>query len=149
MVVAVMRILMRILLAVLFAETVVVGGWNALAPDSFYRDFPTVDLTPPFSEHYARDFGWALLGISLLLGIALFLTKAHFVIPAALAYSVFAVPHFFFHLEHLDHATSAEAVALTVGNATVGLMALALIPLALSEARRERAAVERSASMPV
>lgn len=149
MVVAVMRILMRILLAVLFAETVVVGGWNALAPDSFYRDFPTVGLTPPFSEHYARDFGWALLGISLLLGIALFLTKAHYVIPAALAYSVFAVPHFFFHLEHLDQATTAEAVALTVGNATVGLMALALIPLALGEARRERAAVERSASLRV
>ena len=64
-----MRIAIRVLLAVLFLETLVVGGWNALAPESFYRLVPTVDLTPPFSEHYATDFGWTQLGICLLLGL--------------------------------------------------------------------------------
>ena len=127
-----MRIILRILLAVLFAETFVVGAWNAIAPESFYRDFPTVDLTPPFSEHYARDFGWALLGISVLLGFAAIVPRAHYVVPAAVAYAVFAVPHFVFHLAHLDHATTGEAIALTAGNGLVVAMALTAIVLSLA-----------------
>ncbi|MEV4623902.1 hypothetical protein AB0J74_34985 [Asanoa sp. NPDC049573] len=34
-----------------------VGFWNRAFPESFYDTFPTVTLTPPLSEHYARDFG--------------------------------------------------------------------------------------------
>jgi hypothetical protein len=131
-----MRIILRILLAVLFAETFVVGAWNAIAPESFYRDFPTVDLTPPFSEHYARDFGWALLGISVLLGFAAIVPKTHYVVPAAVAYAVFAVPHFVFHLEHLDHVTTGQMIALTAANAVVAVMALAVIALSLALRRR-------------
>lgn len=132
-----MRFAIRILLAVLFLETLLAGGWNALAPESFYRLVPTVDLTPPFSEHYATDFGWTQLGICLLLGIALVRPATHFVVPAAAAFAVFAVPHFLFHLVHLDHATATEALLLTAGNALVALMALALIPLSLAQRRRE------------
>jgi hypothetical protein len=64
-------------------------------PESFYTNFPTVTLTPPFSEHYARDFGGATLGIAVVLGIALAAPRAAFTIPAAVAFSTFAVPHFF------------------------------------------------------
>jgi hypothetical protein len=35
----------------------------------------------PFSEHYARDFGGATLGMALRLGIVFFKPNAHFVIP--------------------------------------------------------------------
>lgn len=133
-----MRITLRVLLGILFAETLLVGGWNAVAPESFYREVPTVDLTPPFSEHYARDFGWSMLGIALLLGIALYTLDARHMVPAGLAYTVFAVPHFFFHLTHLGHATTGQAVLLTAGNAVIALMALALVALALVQGRKDR-----------
>ena len=86
-----MNVVIRTALAILFALELVVGAWNAFLPGSFYTDFPTVDLTPPFSEHYARDFGWATLGIALLLGIALARPRTHYVVPAALAAEVAGV----------------------------------------------------------
>lgn len=133
-----MTITIRIALAILFLNELVVGVWNAVAPESFYTSFPTVDLTPPFSEHYARDFGGATLGIALLLGIALVTSRTHFVVPAALAYSLFAVPHFFFHLAHLDHATSGQAIFLTTANAIVAFLGLGIVVLAVIRERRSR-----------
>ena len=130
-----MTVFIRIGLAILFVDELVVGGWNAISPETFYRYFPTVDLTPPFSEHYARDFGGATLGIALLLAIALCMPKAHFVIPAALAYSVFAVPHFFYHLAHLHGATTGQAIALTTANAVVALLGIAVIVVAIVRER--------------
>ena len=137
-----MNVVIRTALAILFALELVVGAWNAFLPESFYTDFPTVDLTPPFSEHYARDFGGATLGLALLLGIALVRPRAHFVIPAAAAYSLFSVPHFFFHLTHMDHATTGEAVLLTSANAAFALIGLALVPLTVMRDRREARRVE-------
>jgi hypothetical protein len=131
-----MTVLIRIGLAILFLDEMVVGVWNAISPETFYRYFPTVDLAPPFSEHYARDFGGATLGIALLLGIAFFKPKAHFVIPAVLAYSIFAVPHFFFHLAHLEGASTGEAIALTAANAIVALLGIAIIVLTIARDRR-------------
>ena len=131
-------ILVRIGLAVLAVDELVVGAWNQFAPESFYENFPTVDLTPPFSEHYARDFGGATLGIAVLLVIALIRPRPVIVGMATLAFSIFAVPHFVFHLEHLDHATTGDAVLLTAGNAVVALIGLALAIWAVVRMRRER-----------
>ena len=131
-----MTAFIRVGLALLFLDELVVGAWNAISPGTFYRYFPTVDLTPPFSEHYARDFGGATLGIALLLGIAAVRPKAHFVIPAALAYSIFAVPHFFYHLAHLDGASSGEAIVLTTGNAAVALLGMAIVAATIARDRR-------------
>jgi hypothetical protein len=128
-------VFIRIALAILFLDELVVGFWNQAFPASFYEHFPTVDLTPPFSEHYARDFGGATLGIALLLGIALIAPRAAYVIPAALAYSVFAVPHFVFHLAHLDGATTGQAVLLTTANAVVALLGLLTVALAVVRRR--------------
>ena len=44
------------------AVELVLGVWTLVFPASFYADVPTVDLTPPFSEHLMRDFGGATLG---------------------------------------------------------------------------------------
>jgi hypothetical protein len=132
----------RVGLAILFLDELIVGGWNVISPYTFYTHFPTVDLTPPYSEHYARDFGSATLGIALLLGLAFVKPKAHFAIPAALAFSAFAVPHFFYHVSHLEGATVAEAIALTAANAFVALVGIAVILLVV--ARDRRAASEDS-----
>ena len=131
-------ILVRLGLAILALDEVVIGAWNQFAPESFYENFPTVDLTPPFSEHYARDFGGATLGIAALLVIALIRPRPVIVGMATLAFSIFAVPHFVFHLEHLDHATTTEAVLLTVGNASVALIGLALAIWAVVRMTRDR-----------
>jgi hypothetical protein len=136
-----MTVLIRIALAILFLDELLVGFWNQTFPESFYNNFPTVTLTPPFSEHYARDFGGATLGLAVVLGIALVSPRAVFTIPAAAAYSVFAIPHFFFHLTHLDHATVGQAVFLTAANAIVALLGLLVIVLTLvrdASAKRER-----------
>ncbi|MGK5741251.1 hypothetical protein [Micromonospora sp. URMC 103] len=126
-----MTTLIRIALAILFLDELLVGFWNQAFPRSFYDNFPTVTLNPPFSEHYARDFGGATLGLAVVLGIALAVPRAAFTIPAAAAFSTFAIPHFFFHLTHLDHATVGEAVFLTTGNAVVALLGLLVIVLTL------------------
>lgn len=61
-------------------------------------------------------------------------------IPAAVAYCIFAIPHFAFHALHLEHATGFEAVALNVLNGLVVLVALAAIALTVVRDRRvERA----------
>ncbi|RAN99500.1 hypothetical protein GAR05_02745 [Micromonospora saelicesensis] len=135
-----MTAIIRIALAILFLDNFVVGAWNAIWPASFYANFPTVDLTPPFSEHYARDFGTASLAIALLLGIAAVKPKAHFVIPAAAAYSVFALPHFFYHLTNMQGATVGEAILLTTANAAVALIGLVII---LLTALHDRSAARR------
>jgi hypothetical protein len=129
-------LIIRIALAVLFADELVVGAWNTISPETFYTHFPTVDLTPPFSEHYARDFGGATLGIALLLGIAMVRPKAHFVVPAALAYSIFAVPHFFYHLVNLENFTLGEAITLTLANGVVALLGIGVILLTAARDRR-------------
>jgi len=140
-----MTVFIRIGLVVLFLDELMVGAWNAFSPETFYRYFPTVDLTPPFSEHYARDFGGATLGIALLLGIAIVTPKAQSVIPAALAFSVFAVPHFFYHVAHLEGTTVGEAIALTAANAAVALLGIAIILVTIA---RDRRAQRQQATTP-
>lgn len=126
-----MTVLLRIALGVLALDELVVGGWNQFAPESFYRYFPTVDLTPPFSEHYARDFGGATLGIAVLLVVAFLRPHGAFVLPAGIAYTVFSIPHFVFHAAHLDHASGADAAFLLIGNAVVALLGVLVIVLAV------------------
>lgn len=138
-----MNMATRIICGILFIEAAVVGAWNALLPESFYTLVPTVNLTPPFSDHYARDFGWALLGISGLLGWAMLRPRPHYVVPASAAYAIFAVPHVFYHLAHLEHASQAEAVTLTAANAAFALLPLVLIVLGLLQSRRDRVAAHR------
>jgi hypothetical protein len=123
---------------VLAIDELVIGAWNQFAPESFYQNFPTVDLTPPFSEHYARDFGGATLGIAVLLIVAFVRPHGAFVLPAGIAFTVFAVPHFVFHATHLEHATGGEAAFLLVANAAAALLGVLVIVLAMLRMRGDR-----------
>jgi hypothetical protein len=138
-----MTLTIRLVLLLLFLDEVTVGAWNQFLPASFYDNFPTVDLTPPFSEHYARDFGGASLGIAVVLLIALVKPRTHYVIPAGLAFSVFAVPHFVFHLTHMDMADPGQQVFLTVANSLVVVLGPLAITLAVV---RDTRASQRGAS---
>jgi hypothetical protein len=136
-----MTVVLRVALALLALNELVVGAWNQFAPESFYGTFPTVDLTPPFSEHYARDFGGATLGIAVLLVIAFIRPRGAFVLPAGIAYTVFSIPHFVFHAVHLEEATSSEAAFLLLGNGLAAALGVLVILLAVLRMRRDRRAV--------
>jgi hypothetical protein len=138
------RVLVRSGLGVLVLDALIIGGWNQLLPESFYEYFPTVSLSPPFSEHFARDFGGAMLGIGAVLVVALVRPKPEFVGIAALAFSVFAVPHFVFHSLHLEHASLGQAIFLQVANALVALIGIALGIWSLRRLHAERRPEQRS-----
>ncbi len=87
---------------------------------------PTVDLTPPYSEHFIRDFGGATVALAIVLTAAAISLERRLVIIVLIAYLAFSVPHTAFHVQHLDHATPAQAAALTAG-----LLAGVLLPVAL------------------
>jgi hypothetical protein len=128
----------RLILGVLAAIELVIGLWNQYWPESFYKDFPTVSLTPPFSEHYARDFGGATLGIAVVLLIACVTARPSHVIIAGLAYSVFAIPHLVFHALHLEGATSGEVAFLLIANSVAMILGVLAVVLGVLRMSRER-----------
>ena len=71
---------------------------------------------------------------------ALISTRAVFVIPAALAYSLFSIPHFFFHLKHHEDVPTPKAIALTTASAVVALLGPLVIALTVIRDRRKPAA---------
>jgi hypothetical protein len=126
--------LLRPGLALLAAVEIVLGLWTLVFPASFYADVPTVDLTPPFSEHLFRDFGGATLGLAVVLTAAAVWTERRLVVVALLAYLAFSASHLVFHLGHLDGAGAAAATALVVVLAGSVVLPLALLVVALRTA---------------
>jgi hypothetical protein len=139
--------LLRPGLALLAAVEVGLGLWTLLFPASFYADVPTVDATPPFSEHLFRDFGGATLGLAVVLTAAAFWPERRLVVTALLAYLAFSVPHLVFHLGHLPAPGGPGAAALAAVLAGSVVLPLALLVAALRrrpepvDATRERAPV--------
>ena len=125
-----MTTLLRCGLVLMAGVEWVLGLWTAFGPRSFYDNVPTVDLTPPFSEHLMRDFGGATLGLAIALTAAAVWLERRLVVVALLAYLAFAVPHLLFHVGHLHGATSLEATVLVI--LLVGSVVLPLALLALS-----------------
>jgi hypothetical protein len=131
-------VILRIGLAVLAAVELTIGVWNQFWPQSFYDDIPTVNLTPPFAEHYARDFGGASIGIGIVLLAAAIVPRTVLVIPALLGVTAFGIPHFVFHLHHLEHASANEATFLVISTGFVAVLPLLLLVLAVARWRAER-----------
>ena len=135
---------LRASLWILATIELVLGVWNQFWPESFYRDVPTVDVTPPFSEHYARDFGGATLGIAVLLVVAAILPRTALAPVAGLAYKAFALPHFVFHVGHLHGATQLEASILTLANGAGLALGVLVVVLGLVALRRRGASTPQT-----
>jgi hypothetical protein len=118
--------LVRAGLVVLAAIQVVLGVWTLLFPASFYNDVPTVDWTPPYSEHLFRDFGGATLGLAVVIIAAAVWLERRLVIVALLSYLAFSFPHEIFHAEHLV----GDSPALSAGLFVVVVLSV-LLPAAL------------------
>lgn len=133
-----MTLTLRLGLSLLALIELVLGVWTLSFPESFYRDVPTVDLTPPYSEHLFRDFGGATLGLGIVLTAAAVWPETRFVVVALVAFLAFSAPHLAFHLGHLHGATPVEAVVLTSGLTALVVVPLALIGVTAARARRAR-----------
>jgi hypothetical protein len=111
--------------------SVLVGGWAAAWPRSFYEDFPWpghpwVGPLPAYNEHLIRDFGGMNLAMAVVFGVAAATLDRRLATTALVAYLVFAVPHLVFHLNHLEPFGTVDAIAQPAA-----LVALAVLPLLL------------------
>ncbi|CAN5559336.1 hypothetical protein BH24ACT21_BH24ACT21_10240 [soil metagenome] len=84
-------------------------------PRSFYDDFPVagrhwVSSLPPYNEHLVRDVGALNLALGVLLAAAAILLGRGLVRASLVAWLVYAVPHFVFHLTELDVLSFGDAL---------------------------------------
>ena len=126
---------LRVGLGLLAVAAADVGVWALAAPRSFYDDFPGggrswVGAVGPYNEHLVRDVGGLNLALAVLLLAAAVLLERRLVFVALAAYLVNAVPHFIFHVTHMDELSTGDQVAQTVSLALAVVVPLALLPLA-------------------
>jgi hypothetical protein len=118
-------------LIILAAIQLVVGGWTLFLPESFYNDVPTVDWTPPYSEHLFRDFGSTTLGIGIVVAAAAIWLERRLVIAALLAYLSYSVTHLAFHAHHLEGDSPGWSAVLLSFTILSVLLPAAMLPAAL------------------
>ncbi|QNE17137.1 hypothetical protein F1D05_03465 [Kribbella qitaiheensis] len=109
-----MKTIIRTALLALAALQLTLGVWTSFFPRSFYEDVPTVDWTPPYSEHLFRDFGGVTLGTAVMLLAAAYWLDRRLVILALAAYLTFSVPHAIFHSEHLMEDSPGPSATLLI-----------------------------------
>jgi hypothetical protein len=128
----------RIALALLFVQGLIVGAWAAAWPRSFYDDFPGggrawVAADGPYNEHLVRDFGDLNLALAVVTLVALIASTRVVALAAALGWIVYQAPHLVYHLRHLDLYDTTDQV-LNVA-ALAGALVLPVIVL-VAEFRR-------------
>ena len=111
----------RIALAFLSLGELAVGIWALFLPRSFYEDFPAsgrdwVSTLGPYDEHLVRDVGESNLAFGVLLALAAVLPDRRLVLVSLVAYLVYTVPHFIFHL--------TQTGAFSVGDNLAQLLSL-------------------------
>lgn len=78
------------------------GLWALAAARSFYEDFPFgrawVSTLGPFDEHLVRDVGALFVALSVLLIIAGAVLERRLVQASLVAWLIYALPHFVWHL---------------------------------------------------
>jgi hypothetical protein len=122
-------------LALLAAIQAVMGGWQYLAPRSFYYDIPTVSADRPFSAHLMTDVGGLNLALAVVLAAAAWRLDQTLTRVALAAYLVYSGSHLAFH--------ATDQAPLTPGQQALLLTSLALLPaiaLALLLLSRKRPA---------
>jgi Ca2+/Na+ antiporter len=105
----------RAALGFLFLVAVVIGLTAAVAPRTFYDDFPFlahwVDLLPPYNEHLVTDVGGLYLGFAVLFAWATWTLERTLVRAVCVAWLLVAAIHLLFHATHLEGFGAADAIA--------------------------------------
>jgi hypothetical protein len=127
----------RVLVVIVGVGNAVVGLWAAVAPHSFFDDFPGagrhwVAVDGPFNEHLVRDVGVLNLALAAV-ALAVLLRPSRYLIQVlAGAELVYTLPHLLYHAAHLDLFDTSDKVALMV---SLAITVLAPIGLLLSSSR--------------
>ena len=135
----------RVLLIIVGIGNAVVGLWAAVAPQSFYDNFPGagrhwVAVDGPYNEHLVRDVGVLNLALAAVVVAVLLRPERYLVMVVAAAELVYSAPHLLYHLTHLDLFESGDKVALIV---SLGVSVLAPIALLYRSSQRSEAAIHR------
>jgi len=105
----------RAALTILCLVAATIGLLAALAPHTFYADFPFfahwVDLLPPYNEHLVTDVGGLYLGFALLFAWAIWTLQPTLVRALSVAWLLTAIIHLAFHATHLEDFGAVDAVA--------------------------------------
>lgn len=114
------------------ATALSVGLWALLAPRSFYEDFPAagrgwVSSIPPFNEHLVRDVGALNLALAVLLAYAALVLERRLVEISLVAWLVYAVPHFVYHLTETGALPFFDDAANVAGLGLVVVLPLLLL----------------------
>jgi hypothetical protein len=129
-------------LAFLSLSELAVGMWALSLPRSFYEDFPSagrewVSTLGPYDEHLVRDVGEFNLAFGVLLALAAILADRRLVQVSLIAYLVYTVPHFVFHLTQVDAFSVADNLAQLVSlGFQVALPVTVLLAVGLREQDR-------------
>jgi hypothetical protein len=104
----------RVSLGLLALAAASIGLPAALAPQTFYDDFPFftswVELLPPYNEHLVTDVGGLYLGFTVLFAWAAWRTEPTLVRAASAAWLLVASIHLAFHAHHLQGFGTADAI---------------------------------------
>jgi alkylhydroperoxidase family enzyme len=108
----------RFLLFALGIPQALIGLWALFWPSSFYDDFPAgtdgwVNVLGPFDEHLVTDVGALFVALGFLLAFAAVSLRRGTVIAAAIAWLIFSVPHFLWHVFNLEPYGTADAIGNT------------------------------------
>jgi hypothetical protein len=123
-----------------------VGGWQMLAPASFYEDFPGlgrhwVSVDGPYNEHLLRDVGQGNLAIGIVALVALLTGGVWLARATGLAAVAAYLPHQLYHQRtlHLLETTSDEVLqTLTLSLVSVAAVLLTVLAFRLPAAERAR-----------
>ncbi len=130
----------RAALWILLLAAVSLGAWAQFAPHNFFEEFPFgrgwVAADGPYNEHLVRDFGGLNLALAVVTGAALFLRRTSVAVAAALAWLVFAVPHFVYHANHLEHYDGGDAAGNVIGTALLVVLPLVVLAFRKTVVRR-------------
>lgn len=128
-------------LLTLAAMQTVASVWQYVFPRSFYDDFPTVELDPPYNEHLITDIGGLGLALTSMLFFAAWVLDSKVVRSALIGYLIYAATHFAFHVRHFDQFSLPEALGVGTGLGIEVVLALVLLYVGWRVQRVESTAV--------
>ncbi|GLL07752.1 hypothetical protein [Dactylosporangium matsuzakiense] len=140
------RLVARLALLVLAAAALYQGLWAQFAPRSFFYDFPAgltwVAGDGPYNEHLVRDVGGLVNGLGAMAVVAALWMSAPLLVANAVAWTVYAVPHFVYHVNHPLAETSMQRWNVVVLTSEVVLPLLGLLGIGTLSRRRHARMLE-------
>ncbi|HSO95330.1 MAG TPA: hypothetical protein VLV81_04755 [Acidimicrobiia bacterium] len=129
------RLAARLALGYLAVTGLFVGAWAAIAPRSFFSDFPGLGhmwtaADGRYNEHLVRDVGDLNLALVVVTVAACIWFTRSMAVTAALAWIVYSVPHLVYHLFNLGAVTADDRPAEVVTLAVPVVLAAFIIAIA-------------------